>query len=200
MLPTLIYINGPKGCGKTTLAEALCSYSAGVCQVQFPTPLWEIADGILHQLGRMNDTEEPLDFTSQDIKASVISPGGTVTWRSFLVEQANVLRKYFGPTVLGDIASRSAKSLLLQGMDTVVFPNVRTDEDLIPLVPLVGRRQQILIRIERNGCDWSNDNGHYIAPKGLVSITLSNNTTPAELIMSALNFLEEDPSDADART
>lgn len=199
MLPRMIYLNGPKGCGKTTLAEGLnLTNPNGIVQIDFPVPLWTIADDILNQLGTLKDTDIPLDFTKPDVKGTLIHADGPYRWREFLVEQANVLRKYFGPTVLGRIAARSAKTFFLQGFDTAIFPNVRTPDDLVPLMALEPRREQVLIRIEREGATFENDNGQYIVPEGIMSITLSNNGTPAELITAALNFLEEEPPDADS--
>lgn len=200
LLPKLIYINGPKGCGKTTLADLLTTTNPnGICQVQFPMPLWEIADGMLHLMGRLSDTDPPLDFASPDVKAAMINPNdmpGGPRWRDFLVDQANLLRKYFGPQVLGIIAARSTSIYEMQGMDTIIFPNIRTHDDLIPLLPLAPRRDQVLIRLEREGATFEGDNGSYISPEGILSITLSNNGTTTELLTAALNFLEDTP-DAD---
>lgn len=196
MLPSMIYLNGPAGSGKTTLANLLQTAYPSVAQVQFPLPLWEIADSILHQSGQLKDTDEPFDFASQDIKASIIEGSGPppTTWRDFLIEQGYLLRKHFGPDILSRIAAQSSKTLFMQGIQTIIYPNVRTMEDLTTLIPLAPKREQVLIRLEREGKTWDGDLGGYLDTVPFLTITLSNNSTPEELLKTALHLLEEDPS------
>lgn len=195
MLPSMIYLNGPKGSGKTTLANLLQTAYPSVAQVQFPLPLWEIADSILHQSGRLKDTDEPLDFASQEVKAKLINPDRRPeTWRDFLIAQGKLLRNYFGHDILSRIAAESSKVLFMQNIQTIIYPNVRTMEDLASLIPLAPKREQVLIRLERDGTTWDGDLGSYLDTVPFMTITLSNNSTPEELLKTALHLLEEDPS------
>lgn len=194
MLPCIIYINGPAQSGKTTLADALQRQALSASVVQLPFPLWEIADLVLRSTGQLKDVDEPLDFASQAVKAALIIPEGTHRWRDFLVEQANLLRKFFGPDVLSRICAETSHKLFIRGIDTIIYPNVRTTEDVAALIPLAPKREQVLIQLHRDGTTWENDNGYYLpALPGILTLSLPNNGTPAEMITMALNLLEEDP-------
>jgi hypothetical protein len=187
----MIYLNGPPGSGKTALADALCNAIPGVTQVQFPTPLWEIADTMLYSSGKLFAFDPPPDYSQQKIKSSTFGEGHT--WRDFFIEQATLLRKYFGPDILSQICAKTSNELFLSGIDTIIYPNTRLDADLAALIPLVPRREQVLLRLERNGATWCGDLGGYIFPEGIASHTFTNNTTIQELLDSVLVFLEEPP-------
>ena len=188
--PTLIYLNGPSTSGKTTLADKLISLDEkSILQYHFATPLWTVCDTLLeHRLSINTGADAPLDFNSQEVKESRPFASALKTWREILIDLGNVTRNAFGSDYFSHAAAIATETMLLNGIETIIFPTTRTLDDLSELVKLVPKRNQLLIRIERDGTSFENDIGNYLYPE-IPSITMENNGTLDEFYTSVISYL-----------
>lgn len=187
--PSLIYLNGPAGSGKTTLADYLCSLDPGIIVYHHATPLWHMADVIQSAL---HPDKEIIDFNLQDVKSLSLrsDDSSPLTWRDFLLHQGAYIREAFGASILSTIAAAEARHYLLTNRDTVIFPAIRTLDDLSSLLPLVPLKDQLLLRIERSGCSWEGDLGGYITPD-ITSVTIRNDNSLQDFFNTAVAYLTE---------
>lgn len=188
-LPRLLYLNGPAGTGKSTLADRLVDLDAGVYVYSHPLPLWMMADVLLG-----SDDSDPLDFTLQDVKQSTYQKIGVDQFpsqsiRELLVNLGHFVRSNMGPAWLSQKAREAAIAAFEEGYETVVFPSVRTLEDIELLTDLVPMSDQLMLHLSRPGFEWTGDLGAYILDANLPSQHLSNHGSLEDFISSALSIL-----------
>lgn len=194
-LPALIFLNGPAGSGKSTLADHLATLDRGVAIYHHASPLWAMLDQIV-----LGPEDSPMDFSDPAVKLSPLpwaGPGASsspLTYRDALVSLGNWVRATFGPETLSRLASESTRDLLVHH-ETVVYPAVRTLEDISRLVPAAGPQNCILVRIFRDGYSWDGDLGGYLEPAtlGIPHVDVFNNSTIEDFFFSALSALGIEP-------
>lgn len=173
-IPALIFLNGPAGSGKSTLADYLCSLDRGMTQYHHATPLWSLADILLGIGDAIDPQDDPLhwSYSEPEVKSRLIRPGYSV--RQLLIDLGQFVRTKLGPEYLSEIASRETHQMLLE-FDTVIFPAVRTLEDVSRLIPGAGAENCLLLRLSREGCSWTGDLGSYIDLPGVRTVDIENN-------------------------
>lgn len=194
-IPALIFLNGPAGSGKSLLAEHLVSLDRGFTIYHHASPLWAMLDAIV---GDDPETREPFDFNRPSVKASFVRWTGRLaqnesgtripTYREALIQLGQWVRDTFGPGTLSRLAGDAAADYLENGMESIIFPAIRTPEDLSMLLPRAAAQDCLLIRLFRDGCTWDNDLGGYLDPSTLdiPHVDIENNSTPEDLFAAAL--------------
>lgn len=190
-VPSLIYLNGPAGSGKSALAEHLVSLDRGMTIYHHASPLWAMLDQIV---GNNPETDAPYDFNDGELKKSPVLWSGKLssyssapTYREALIALGYWTRNTFGPETLSRLAAESTRGLLVH-YDSVIFPGIRTPEDLSHLVPAADPQESLLIRIFRPSHTWDNDLGSYLDPEKLdiPHVDLHNDGSLEDFFASAL--------------
>jgi hypothetical protein len=191
-IPSMIFLNGPAGSGKSTIADHLVSLDRGFTVHHHASPLWTMLDAIV---GVDPTTDEPYDFNDPAVKAAVVpncQPGfASPTFREALISIGKWTRDTFGPETLSRLAADAAADYL-RNFDSVIFPAVRTQEDLSCLIdPNIASSEYLLIRLFRKNCDWYGDLGGYLdIPRlGIPSVDIVNDGTPEELLAHVLGAI-----------
>ena len=183
-LPRLIYLNGPPGSGCKTVANHLATLDSGIAIYHHFQPIWEMNDALNL---RLRPGAEPLDFLSEDVQREVVGSRDTCTWRDFNLLMEGFLERHVDDYILGTFAATSAKEMLYGVVETVIFPDVEKVFDMFEIQRIAPVRDQLLIRLERDGCEWSGE-GDYIF-SGVPSITIRNNTTIEDLNATVVAYL-----------
>lgn len=193
-VPALIFLNGPAGSGKSAIAEYLSSLDRGFTIYHHATPLWTMLDQIV---GDDPATGEPYDFSAPAVKSAYVPWNGKPcdpevhpTFRDALVSLGAWTRDMFGAETFSSIAA-AATHELLQKFDSVVFPAIRTPEDISRLLDRADRSDYLLIRLFRPSCDWRGDLGGYLDPSkfDIPSIDIHNDGTLEDLYAKVLSAL-----------
>jgi len=198
-MPALIFLNGPAGVGKSTLANRLVEIASHgeIIQYHHASPLWAMLDCLI--TNEANPNEPFFDYSGPKIKASPISwagptiPSKLPTYRDALVSLGQWARDTFGPWALANAALTATRECLHAGFSTIVFPACRTLEDLELLVAAAGSQNCLLIRIFRDGHSFANDLGSYLPerPLGVPTVDLHNSGS-LEDFYSAIDRIFED--------
>lgn len=185
----MIFLNGPAGSGKSTIADHLVSLDRGFTVHHHASPLWAMLDAIV---GLSPETDEPYDFNDPAVKAAVVpncQPGfSPPTFREALISLGEWTRNTFGPETLSRLAADAAADYL-RNFDSVIFPAVRTHEDLSCLIdPNIASSEYLLIRLFRKNCDWRGDLGGYLDPValGIPSVDIINDGTIEDMLTQVL--------------
>lgn len=193
-VPALIFLNGPAGSGKSAIAEHLVSLDRGFTIYHHASPLWAMLDQIV---GADPSTGEPYDFNAPSVKVSFVpwsgkpcDPEAHPTFRDALVSLGAWTRDMFGPETFSRIAA-AATNDLLASFDSVIFPAIRTPEDLSCLLDRASPQDYLLIRLFRPSCDWRGDLGGYLDPSkfSVPSIDIHNDGTLEDLFEKVLSAL-----------
>jgi hypothetical protein len=195
-LPTLIFLNGPAGSGKTTLAEALVARDPdAVTQYHHASPLWAMMD-CLTSIDPETDAENWKDYNDPEVKAAPIPFAGPrlpdliPTYRDALISLGQWSRDTFGPWALARLAVTATREYLTSGFSTVVFPACRTMEDIELLAAVAGPKNCLLVRLFRDGHSFASDLGDYIPENylRLPTVDLHNSGTVEDLLLAFDNF------------
>lgn len=143
-LPPFIFLIGPKGCGKTTLATLLCEKDSSIAHCSFDEPIREATLQIFYpeQLHMGLDLRED-DALATALPFSAISIG---TWMD------NLRRTLTGisPTLIGDLAKKRL-GYIQGGFQHFVFDDAESPMDIKPFALAYGQDHCKLIFIERSG-------------------------------------------------
>lgn len=175
----IIFLNGPPGCGKDTVAAQLLDYY----HMKMSAPLKVGAYNLF--FGANDHNMSPLAILSdvETLKAKKVVPDSDITWRQFIIEiSENLMKPLFGEDIFGRIVREGMNSLIAQGTTKFVFSDSGFSEEAIPLIYEVGSENCKLIRIHRDNCDFSKDSRSYIDLEqyGVKTYDIENNGTLKE--------------------
>lgn len=152
----VILINGPRGVGKDTAANAMVE--------KWPT--WQaskISRGIkLMTLDKFGIDRGMLDFYDQHgIKDAPLDEFRGQSFRAVVIE-TGLQERARDPYSMARAWAEDLKPTLQFGYPAVVVSDCRFFEEFIVACDLVGGANVYLMRIQRPGHDWTNDIGGYI--------------------------------------
>lgn len=182
--PTLLFFNGPKGVGKSTLAKILCEKEIERSQIiSYVEPVARVAHTLFFP-----DTHIGPDFGDQGVKSSPLPfTDGSHTVRDFFIDFGLWLRNKYGPEFLGRLAADTTQALSPY-YHHFIFENVRLSGDIEPVVRKM-QTSAAIIHVEREGHLWENDQYSYIRlPIPTVQINTTS-STPEESVQEIKRLL-----------
>ena len=142
---TVIIFNGPPRSGKDTAAKFI-QHHYGYEHRELKFSLHEFVKAEW----RLLDCEWEEMYESKDLPYDVL---GGMTPRQAMIEMSeNYMKPKFGPCIFGRLLSASMKSY-----QDYVISDCGFREEIEPLVEKFGETQVVIVRINRDGCDYSND-------------------------------------------
>lgn len=156
MLHTCLILNGPPNCGKDTLAHRLEDF--GFHKHQFKDQLYidtaklfGMPLGILKQIATDRELKELPDPRLM-LNGEAISPRQALIHTSEDVIKPNHSKEYFG-----EAAARNCREA---GSYLAVFSDGGFPEEMEPMRRAY--KNVVIIRLHRDGCDFSNDSRDYM--------------------------------------
>lgn len=177
----LILFNGPPRSGKDTVGGHLQYHllnkttidSDLIYQFKFATPLKQAANIFL------NDYSHSI-YTFEDVKdePQPILNGGT--YRELLIRISENAVKTFGKDVFGNMAfARMRENLSNDGYSELCGVHICTDsgfeEECQPLIEAFGEENTLLVRLHREGCDFSSDSRSHLDIANILTLDIHNN-------------------------
>lgn len=192
-LPKYLFINGPPGSGKSTLAKMLCEHNPRVWNESFAEPIREMLRAVFFP---SNLYDSP-NFRDQTIKTTgLLSLAGIdnndgqygITVRNTMIDfSEKFLKPRFGADIFGRLLH---KRCLEQAhwYDHFIIDDSGFVAEAEYVISQEGASACVLLRLHRDGCDFSADSRGYI-DLAIRTLDLYNNGTEADLLDTIqLNF------------
>jgi hypothetical protein len=180
----LILLNGPPGSGKDTIADALVQIFSNAEVEKFAKPIKEHCKAIY---GLTQEQWDEVD-SSQDAKAA---PHPYFFGQSCRQVQINFSELFLKPThgkdIFGKLLFRRVEA---STADYFFISDSGFKEEAEKVIEEFGNENVTLVRIHRDGCDYSIDSRSYVyLPENVRQITIQNNGTVAEAVDKITTFL-----------
>ncbi len=186
MAHKVIFLNGPPGCGKDTLADYMCKHNAGLMHCKFAWPLKRAVPaffGLTESEWRMLETHhkdenmpELLGYSPRHLQISM-----SEDWmKPFIAKDG------FGCILaewMGRMIEQKAGNLWHEGSSGFVISDSGFVQEAYPVVAKFGHKNCLLIQIRRKGCSYKNDSRSFIDLSSVYveDMRYDNNGTMAEL-------------------
>ena len=182
MKTKIVLLNGPPGCGKDTLADALEMASEDVNRCSFKDPLYDLV-AAQHDMGVGQFIKLA---TQRDTKESSMSALWFKTPRGALIHMSEkIIKPTFGKDAFGKLAAKQ----IVEGC-TNVFSDSGFMEEAEPLFDVVPWAEVLLVRIHKRGT-FEGDSRNYLNPNEFhMTVDIDNNNTEAAFIEEAVNTIE----------
>lgn len=189
-LPHFLFINGPAGSGKATLAEMICQSNPEAFRESFAEPIREMIYAVFFP---SDVVTRPVDLRSGPVKATSLrqlahlNDSETVETPLVSVREAMIdfSEKFMKPNFGQDIFGRLLYSRCVE--QTMFYQHfIIDDSGFSPeaqyVISKVGQDSCQLVRLHRNGCDFSSDSRGHISLPGVQTLDLHNDGTPSEMM------------------
>lgn len=144
-LPRVLFLTGPHGVGKSTIAKEIHLGAMGIGVYSFSTPLYEAARGAFFD-GDLRDLTDERD--------NYVLPN--VPLRRFLNDFGDWLKSQYGERTLGNIARNAAlRDQTDYHFSHMIFDGARRRSDIDPIIEEFGAPNCVLLQIVRQGFDYS---------------------------------------------
>lgn len=156
----VVIFNGPPRCGKDTICDLLKSkFEKSVIRTRFAETLKQGAHALL---GLSVPTEAFNDV--KDVKQELLN---NHTWREWYIWIAeHCMKQFLGDEAFGKILVSRLSAMEDEGLFTsdkvVVLSDCGFEQEMAPVVRHFGEDNCVLIRIHRQGHDFSNDSRGYV--------------------------------------
>lgn len=192
-LPTFLFINGPAGSGKDTLAKLIAAEHPSAFIEGFAEPIRAMIYSVFFP------NEGPIDYSidlrEQSVKASPIpflgvrrdpfdapqAEDATITIRQEMIAFSETyMKRRYGDQIFG-------KLLLVRCKEQMMFSHhfIISDSGFISeaqyIIDQVGAHNCILLRLHRDGCNYSSDSRGYISLP-ISSYDIDNNREPKAML------------------
>lgn len=181
--PICIILNGPPDSGKDSLARLFMT-TVDCVHLELKDKLFHIA---LSTSG-ISSTEWFDRYNNRTLKELPWDKLGGLSQRQFLIKISEEwVKPVFGPNFFGKEAAKSANSYMRQGFGlNVIFTDGGFPEELATMLGVLGEDNVLLVRLHRDGRDFSNDSRSYL-PDIKHTFDLHNDST---LELASFQLLE----------
>ncbi len=157
--PKLVILNGPPRSGKDTMVSAVTGiFPMSIAGLKMAKPL---KDACFAALGITDfSIQRAMDNKYKDRAMSEFLPVNTsMTWREFQIHMSEeVMKPLFGKEIFGQIATARIDSMVKHtGVKFYLFSDGGFEEEMCPLVRRFKAENVLIIRLHRQGCDFSLD-------------------------------------------
>lgn len=179
-----VLLNGPPHCGKDTAVSHLVPYLNFV-HLKFAAPFKRMVAALLGC--SMSTLEEIKDRPNRMLRFENAATTRDDTPRKLLIALSEELLKprygnsYFGTVLWGEACTSSGKLFIVS--------DCGFEGEVGRLTESAGASNCLLIRIHRDGCDFSNDSRSYINLPSVKTLDIPNNLTPHDLTMRVLSAI-----------
>lgn len=162
----VVLLNGPPKCGKDTLASHLVPYFA-FQKMKFAAPIKRMAAGLLDM--RTELIEEYKDHEMNILCKETVSDEFGIaptysekdTIRRLLIRiSEDFLKPVYGDTIFGKIAVREMQR---SSYSLNVFTDSGFATEAASIIRAIGKSNVLLIRLHREGCDFTEDSRSYLS-------------------------------------
>lgn len=148
-LPTVLFITGAHGVGKTTIARQIHLSSMGTGHYSFANPLYEAARGMFFD-GDLNDMK-----TAERRSHEVLD---NIPLRRFVNDFGDWMKKQYGEGVLGELGCRAACiDQISYAYNHFIFDDARRRSDINPVIAEFGKENCVLLDVKREGFDFKSE-------------------------------------------
>lgn len=177
----VVFLNGPPRCGKDTITNQLVSMLPDSENVKFSAPLKEalpVFFGISDEYVEALEQHKELPFSRLLDK----------TWREVQISLSETWAKpTFGKEVFGQIATNKIKA---SNNSLFFISDSGFPEEANAVVREIGRLNCLLVRVIREGCDFSNDSRSYWKNETEIpEISIENNSSIDEISRKMYNII-----------
>lgn len=168
MLPNVIFLNGPPGCGKDFVADHLC-VKLGYSKLKMTSPM----DASLKALLGLND-EQYREFR-ETRKDEPMARFGGKSFRQVLI----AFSEEFSKPIFGDdfFGQRGADTILAEPESRFVISDSGFRGEAKAIVDRVGADQCLLVKLSAAGCDFSGDSRGELSNLGCREVQVYNDKT-----------------------
>lgn len=157
--PKIVILNGPPRSGKDTMVSAVTGiFPLSIAGLKMAKPL---KDACFAALGITDfPIQRAMDNKYKDRAMSEFLPvNSSMTWREFQIHMSEeVMKPLFGKEVFGQIATaRIADMVECTGVKFYLFSDGGFEDELRPLVRKFKAENVLIVRLHREGCDFSLD-------------------------------------------
>lgn len=179
--PICIILNGPPDSGKDSLA-GLFKTAVPCAHLELKKSLFDIAISV----SGISNSDWFLRYDNRKLKEEPWHLLGGLSQRQFLIKISEEwVKPVFGEDYFGKRSASSAKFFLEAGHN-VIFTDGGFPEELAIMLEVLGEDNVLLVRLHREGRDFSNDSRNYL-PDIKHTFDLHNDST---LEMASLQLFE----------
>lgn len=190
-LPHFVFINGPAGSGKDTLANLICAQEPSAYKEGFAEPIREMIYSVFFPEMVL---ERPFDLSDQTIKSkSILSlakiepqfdPDFDPTVREAMIGfSEDFMKKKFGTSIFGRLLWNRCCEQSVFYEHFIISDSGFLDEAKF-IISKVGADACHLIRLHRRGCSYSGDSRGYISLEGVQTLDLHNDGAPDDMLQN----------------
>lgn len=200
----IILFNGPPGSGKDTLVKLFIELVQDVFHYKMAYPLKDSCHKMLGLQGTLEDLEHLKEFpisisvidnfarqnADGELHKSIKLEGNEMSLRQFYIHLSeNFMKPTFGDNVFGELAVSHIKAVSNRyvGISDCGFA-----KEIEPLIREFGVENFILVRVHREGKDFSRDSRSYISLEGVKTYDVQNNGTIYDLQNKLADILREE--------
>lgn len=174
-MPQIVFLNGPPGSGKDTIASGLVPY-INFRHLKFSAPMKRAVAGLLDM-----DTKWVENFKDQPVtmlKNEVL--------RDHLINYFQWLATEYGGDILGRLLWKDAQ---LSARSLIVVSDSGKTEEVEYVARRAGAKNCLLLRIHRKGHGFERDNREYLQAPLCPSHDIWNDTSKEQVTMYALRLI-----------
>ena len=184
----IILLNGPPRCGKDTLAELFIRRCFNAAHASFKERLIAITL-VIYGVSR-----EQWDQWYEDKELPRSPLGGKSCREALIFVSEEVIKPKFGDDYFGRAAAQKALGNLRNGYAYTIFSDSGFPEEALPLCDLVGPRNMMVVRMAREGTDYSIDSRRYLQPQdlpdGVRFVGIDNDSLPQDMLTELVELVE----------
>lgn len=179
----IVLLNGPPRSGKDMLANKITRQIANFEKRRFKDALVDITSAIYRVPKEM--IEEMLEDSEGKEKPSEVFDG--LSLRQALIDVSeNVVKPRYGKNYFGHATAKTMRKNVNYAISDSGFV-----EEAKVIVDRFGGQNVVLIRLHRNGCDFSNDSRSYLPVDMFTHVAnLQNNSSKHEILEQVIDVIE----------